>query len=369
MKILLIAPGNSIHIERWCNWLRDNGNDIVLITDKETKIRTAKVYKLPNPHSHRYPFYWTIITQWNYHKVRSIVYRERPDIVHLHYASQYLPYKLDFEPFFVSVWGSDIFKLIDGSPGYQFTKRNLERARIVFTVSEQMKGMVKKRFPFTENKMDCFTWGIDTDFFKKGDRDLSRKELCLPTNGTIFLAPRGINEVYRPDLIIRAFNILKRQDLTVYLILLAGYASEERKRIIRKIIDNDPERIILINDTLAQDRMREYYNSSDFYVGIPLYDQISAALLEAMSCGAIPIVSDIEPYKGLIINGENGFVFEGDDPRKLSEILFHVINEDYDHKRMLMRNIDLVNQKFSWNEESKKMVAHYRNAMFKKSRT
>jgi glycosyltransferase involved in cell wall biosynthesis len=253
--------------------------------------------------------------------------------------------------------------LVEGTPGYEFARKNLDRADLVLTVSEQMKAIVENKFPFTKNKLDCFTWGIDVDFFKRGDRTKWRGELGLPLTGSFFIAPRGINDIYRPELIIQAFNLLKRTHKTIYLILLAGYASNERKKSIQNIIDKDPIQIIFIEDTVSQERMLGYYNSSDFYIGIPLYDQISAALLESMACGVIPIVSDIQSYKGLIVEDKNGFVFNGNDYESLSGLLNRAMNGKYNREMIRDNNINLVYDKFNWNDESKKMMAHYKRVI------
>jgi len=48
------------------------------------------------------------------------------------------------------------------------------------------------------------------------------------------------------------------------------------------------------------------------------------ALAEAMACGKIVIASDIPPFKEIINDGENGFLFKSKDINSLKDVISYV---------------------------------------------
>jgi glycosyltransferase involved in cell wall biosynthesis len=61
------------------------------------------------------------------------------------------------------------------------------------------------------------------------------------------------------------------------------------------------------------DDVSEYLRSAHFYLSTSASEGMSNALLEAMSFGVVPLVSDVSGAKDVVDHGRTGFLFEPDD--------------------------------------------------------
>jgi glycosyltransferase involved in cell wall biosynthesis len=81
---------------------------------------------------------------------------------------------------------------------------------------------------------------------------------------------------------------------------------------------------------LEQEKNYEYYCKSKIYVSVPQSDSISISLVEAILCGCIPFVSNLEANLELIQNGKNGFI--EDDLKNIDFKNFTQIDTGYFEK-------------------------------------
>jgi glycosyltransferase involved in cell wall biosynthesis len=61
------------------------------------------------------------------------------------------------------------------------------------------------------------------------------------------------------------------------------------------------------------DGVSKYLRSAHFYLSTSASEGMSNALLEAMSFGVVPLVSDVSGAKDVVDHGRSGFLFEPDD--------------------------------------------------------
>ena len=118
MKILLLADPISSHTQKWANSLQDSGVQIAIFGlsryDPNNYKRDIKIdivdfsrsVKATRDGNILKSIYLTVIP-----KLKSLVRKYQPDIIHAHSASSYgfLGSLLDFHPFFISLWGSDVY--------------------------------------------------------------------------------------------------------------------------------------------------------------------------------------------------------------------------------------------------------------------
>jgi glycosyltransferase involved in cell wall biosynthesis len=63
------------------------------------------------------------------------------------------------------------------------------------------------------------------------------------------------------------------------------------------------------------------FNSADFLLQTDRLDRNGHAMLEAMACGVIPVVSDLPLFRRLVDNGRCGFLFPQGDAAEMSKLL------------------------------------------------
>jgi len=84
------------------------------------------------------------------------------------------------------------------------------------------------------------------------------------------------------------------------------------------------------------EEMAMMYSRSDFYLSFSRFEGSPLPPLEAMACGCIPIVTSIgvEDY---LVDGENGFLVEPDNPVAAVEIMKSVLADDRRRRQLIQR--------------------------------
>ncbi len=122
-------------------------------------------------------------------QVRKLVAQIKPDIVHAHYASGYglLGAMVNFHPYIISVWGSDIFDFPKKSAVHRkVLQHNLSKADYICSTSHIMAGEIKKYINKKEIVITPF--GVDCGKFKpsgiaKNPAEIAEKILILSKVG------------------------------------------------------------------------------------------------------------------------------------------------------------------------------------------
>lgn len=134
-------------------------------------------------------------------------------------------------------------------------------------------------------------------------------------------------------------NILKIADLfstletsMKLLIIGTGDQSNELKEIIENSKNNN---LIFINDFLNSDKLyNEIIHAKYFILPSVWYENSPVSIVEAISLGIVPIVSDIGGMKELIDYFKIGYSFNPHNDNSIMEVLKNITNEN------LLPNID-----------------------------
>ena len=112
--------------------------------------------------------------------------------------------------------------------------------------------------------------------------------------------------------------------------------------IIKKLKRKSPNNIIWLGEVKNEDLIK-FYSRASILILTSHWESFGITIIEAMACGAVPIVYDVIP-KGIINNGFNGFVVK-----------------KYDIQSMVRKINLLMNDKIIFNFMSKKAIQKCRN--------
>ena len=129
MKVLLIAPCNSIHTIRWVTRLKKSGietqvynsaeEEELLEIPKEILLQPSKVKIHINPQSRFFSKYIpSLISDLliEYKRIKIVIETFQPDIIHVHWLlspSALAIVFLNFKKIVISPWGSDVLPSIN----------------------------------------------------------------------------------------------------------------------------------------------------------------------------------------------------------------------------------------------------------------
>lgn len=138
-------------------------------------------------------------------------------------------------------------------------------------------------------------------------------------------------------------------------LIVAGDGSElnNLKETVKELgLESHVEFVGYISD--LEDKFRIYQNSRIF-VSCSKGEGFPVSLLEAMSCGCVPVVSNVGDIVDVIKQGINGYVFDDvDDEGELTDCLIHLLcNEELMNKmsgeaRKIQKSISVENNAKIW---------------------
>jgi glycosyltransferase involved in cell wall biosynthesis len=315
MKKLLLTGSNTIHTFNFFHLIEDYFDEIALITETPTDFYSSKL-------TAKYAVDSSIKNPFNYckaiKKYQNILKKENPDIIHIQQISTYgfllikavKKLKLSI-PIAVTAWGSDI--LVNPSKGFLYKKMaqyvldngNDFTADAQFLATEMQKLSPKKIEIFIAN------FGINV------------KNIPIIKENIVY-SNRLHKKLYRIDNIIIAFSKFLRQHPDWRLVVAAtGTETENLKRLCKTLAIE--QKVEFLGWVKVQTNS-ENYAKAKIWVSIPESDATSISLLEAMSLGCIPVVSDLPANKEWIENGKNGAIVENIDTDFISEAL--LLNSD-----------------------------------------
>jgi glycosyltransferase involved in cell wall biosynthesis len=157
--------------------------------------------------------------------------------------------------------------------------------------------------------------------FHKNERTVAEK-ITKSKGNPVFLWVGRLDANKDPVTVVNAFiNYLSVQPLArLYMI----YQTEELLNEVRSLIGSDSkakEGIILVGK-IPHQQMQEWYSSADFIISSSHYEGSGISVCEAMSCGCIPVVSDIISFRKMTGPGKCGLLYEpGNDKELLTALL------------------------------------------------
>lgn len=209
--------------------------------------------------------------------------------------------------------GSDINQTFKGKNKF-FTKIVLDKANIITIKSDAMKRRVEEIS--NNRKIVNLNWGINEEFYIENKIHRS-KDIFI-------ISPRSNKKNYNIKLIFLVIERLKLKYNNIKFI----YVSLHK--------DQDYELDLSIADeiyyNLNAKEMKMLYLKSDFMVSIPSNDGFSTSIMESLTCGCLPVISNLKAYDEVDADYTN--VIKVDSPYK-DNLEVEMINliEDIDNIR------------------------------------
>lgn len=155
------------------------------------------------------------------------------------------------------------------------------------------------------------------------DKEASKRRLGL--NGTLnFLWVGSLSKRKDPLTIIHAFE--KYLEVHSGSRLYMVYQSEELLPVIKNKIEENKmlEQAVILIGRVSNEQLGAWYSAADFYISGSHGEGGSIAMLEAMACGCIPVVTAIPSALAATMNGKFGFHFAPGNADDLYKQLLYI---------------------------------------------
>ena len=157
---------------------------------------------------------------------------------------------------------------------------------------------------------------------------LPRLTMKSNNDAPVFLWVGRLNANKDPMTVIRAFEMLLAHAPRARLELV--YKTAELYAEIENYLQPRPglRNAVSLLGEIDHDALPELYQRADFYISSSHREGGSVAILEAMACGCIPIVSQLPSSLSNIDGGRIGFSFPAGNAGALSTSMLAAINSD-----------------------------------------
>ncbi|MFL5773176.1 MAG: glycosyltransferase family 4 protein [Flavisolibacter sp.] len=186
--------------------------------------------------------------------------------------------------------------------------------RYLFTSHEMGMEWVKKGIIADEKKLVEVMEASSSFHVKDKEAAIAKTKV----NGNpVFLWVGRLNDNKDPLTVLRAFLNFSRHTPNAKLYMI--YHTSELLPDIKAFLGAGENAIQLIGE-LPHNDLEDWYNASDFIVSGSHYEGSGVAVCEAMSCGCIPIVTDIASFRKM--TGGCGILYPaGDDEALLNALM------------------------------------------------
>jgi len=356
MKILILAPANSFHTIRWIQALRDSGNDVVLFSLGSVDPLKYKGYtgitvihfqdecEAKNKIS---LFFQAIL------RLKKLLKKIKPDIVHAHYATSYgfLGALSGFNPFVVSVWGSDVFSFPRKSILHRFFLKYIFRsADHIFSTSEVMAQEVQL---YSNKLIEVTPFGIDLEKFKN--------QSCGGRETIVIGAIKNIEKIYGHSYLINAFNILARKYDNIELLIVGkGSCKKDLQILIDKFNLSDKVNFV---GQVDNNEIPKYLNKMDIFCNLSFHESFGVSVIEASACELPVVATNVGGLAEVIEDGVTGFLVPPKEFMITSAAIEKLILDKHLRRNIGLAGRDRIYKYYNWQENVNHMVNLYKKIL------
>lgn len=351
MKILLLADINSSHTQKWVTGLSSNNievqvfsfNPVLNSNSIPDQVKVTSFFKTINSSSLKEKIMYVFAAG----KLKKLIQEFKPDYVHAHYASSYgtIGRMSKFKPFYISVWGSDVFDFPRRNTIFKtILKKNLNAAQQIFSSSYIM---AKECELYTKKSVTVIPFGIDVDKFVPAGKD----HQATTSIGVI----KSLESIYAIDQVIRALALLKDQNVRL-IIVGSGSKEEEYKKLSTEL---ELETQILFKGSILHTEIEKEYQDIDIFINVSHHESFGVSILEASACEIPVIANNVGGMTEVVQDKTTGILLKDNSPETIANAIIELINNPTEREVMGKAGRKFVLENFDWKENLKKMTSFY----------
>ncbi|HET9325157.1 MAG TPA: glycosyltransferase [Candidatus Eisenbacteria bacterium] len=305
MKIATLGNAAAVHTQRWVEHFRARGHDVALwsLEPGPEGLGARGLEALPLPGFVRYPLTAPVLRR----EVRAFA----PDLVDAHYVPNYglLGALIGVHPLSVTAWGSDL--LVLGQRGALQRARLryvLRRADLVLADAENLAAAART-LGAPPDRVACIPWGVE----------LWRYREAPAREPGLIVSTRRMEPIYDlPTVIQGVAKVMATRQDTRLVLAGDGPSRSEIERLAAQLLPAGRFQFVGQLDAAG---IAEWLGRAEIYVSASHSDSTSLSLLEAMACGTMPVVSDLEGNREWVKEGEGARLFPPGDSAALAHAL------------------------------------------------
>lgn len=362
MKILFLAPANSIHTVRWVNALAERGHQVVLASKKDHQEKKDIIQK--RVRVIYLPFTGTKGYYLNGIVLHSICKKEKFDVVNVHYASGYgtLARVSRLPEIILNVWGSDVYEFPYQSKLKEIIlRRNLVYAAKLVSTSHSMAKQTE-RFLTKKKKIGVIPFGVDIQNFKMKYRKEVERDADIKKRSFVFGMVKMLSPKYGVSTVIEAFGafLQKLQEKERGEVRLEIYGKGELLEELKTLaIKLDIEKQVYFGGYVENKKVPSLLNQMDVFLLGSKSESFGVAAVEAMSCGLPVIATRASGFQEVVEDGKTGFLVPVGDFEEMAERMFQLYHDAKLRRSLGVAGRQRVKKLYDWDKNVDAMIKIY----------
>ena len=202
--------------------------------------------------------------------------------------------------------------------------RSLKKSNHIVVPSESTKQDILKFYGIPEEKITVIYPYISLHLLETSSENLNvfKKRYNLPERYILYVGALRKNK--NLELLLKAFQILKKEKNISQKLVLAGLKEWGNERIFLEITRLNLENEVIVTGAISDDDLPLIYEAADVFVFPSLYEGFGYPPLEAMTCGTPVIVSNISSLPEIV--GDAGLYCNPLDIQDIAEKIYQVLS-------------------------------------------
>jgi len=237
------------------------------------------------------------------------------------------------------------------SPFLLRTERSVvNEADVVTTVSEFVSDEVRKHLlaEGRRGKITVIGSGVDHDFFHPVQDSVSLSYVLYVGR---LRAEKGVEDI------VRSAGYVHSRYPDVRFILIGSGPLEQHVRTMARRVGLGGSFAFIGKADKAN--LRWYYSNARLFLLPSYYEGLPLSLLEAMSCGAPVVATEVGGTREVVRQGENGYLVRPGDPQALAEAMIRLISNPRLGKEFGRNGRRRIVESFNWERVRERLIACY----------
>ena len=334
MKIAFLADAGTVHARRWSLGLASRGHDLHIFTNSSFGTFPDGITTELLPGKPPLAYFRNIP------RIKKMLGRFAPDVVHAHYATGYglWGYSQKAAPLIVTVWGTDIADALAGKLFIApIVRRALKAARFVTSPSRFLLEQTARLEPSAADKLVLLPFGVPM----RVDEETRRAHPGMVR--VIFT--KQFYPTYAPEMVVRAFAAACRRLPDLHLLMIGGGPLQSRLASLVGSLDLGER--VEIKGWIDPDQAQGYIQDSDIMVMPSIMESFGVAAVEAAAAGIPVIATNVGGIPEIVEHGVNGLLIDVGDESGLTEAIITLAGDEARRRRMGSAGRQIAREKFN----------------------
>lgn len=233
-----------------------------------------------------------------------------------------------------------------------FFPRFAKKSNRLITVSEYSKQDISKNYNINADKIGVVYNGISNGFYPRTEKTNLETREKISNGCPYFLFVGSIHPRKNIPILLKAFDVFKKQTGSPYKILLCGQFFWGLNEI-EKVFDAMEFRSdVILTGRVGETQLQEIYSAAECLTYVPYFEGFGIPLVEAMASG-IPIITS-KTTSMPEVAGDAAILVNPLDVEEIANAMVEVSNNQHKKNQLVQNGLQRKNL-FSWDESASRV--------------